>query len=106
MSISKAISLVKSKAPHTLKLEIEVKNIEEAIEAIEAGAEMILLDNMSPQDMKEVASINQGKALLEASGGITLETVSMVAKSGVDLISVGALTHSSKALDISLNFKI
>ncbi|MBH52359.1 MAG: nicotinate-nucleotide diphosphorylase (carboxylating) [Chloroflexi bacterium] len=106
MSISKAISLVKSKAPHTLKLEIEVKNIEEAIEAIEAGAEMILLDNMSPEDMKEVASINQGKALLEASGGITLETVSMVAKSGVDLISVGALTHSSKALDISLNFKI
>ena len=67
--------------------------------------EMILLDNMSPEAMAKVASLNRGRALLEASGGITLHSIQNIAKCGVDIISIGALTHSSKSLDISLNFK-
>jgi len=105
MSISEAIHLVKINAPHTLKLEIEVKNIEEAIEAFEAGAEMILLDNMTIEDMSKVVSMNNGRAILEASGRININSIHSIAKCGVDIISIGALTHSSKSLDISLNFK-
>jgi nicotinate-nucleotide pyrophosphorylase (carboxylating) len=105
MSISEAIHVVKINAPHTLKLEIEVKNIEEAIEAFEAGAEMILLDNMTIEDMSKVVSMNNGRAILEASGGININSIHSIAKCGVNIISIGALTHSSKSLDISLNFK-
>ena len=84
-------------------MEIEVESVDEAIEAIDAGADAVLLDNMTPDDMRRVASITGGRALLEASGGVTLDTVRAVAETGVDLISVGALTHSVRALDISLD---
>ena len=85
-----------------VKIEVESRNLEELHEALNAGADIIMLDNMSPELMKEAVWINNGRALLEASGGITQETLRAVAESGVDIISIGALTHSAKAFDISM----
>lgn len=93
-------------APHTLKVEVEVESVEEAREALEAGAHVILLDNMNLQDMRAAAALAKGRALTEASGGINLETVRAVAETGVDLISSGALTHSVAALDISMELQV
>jgi len=90
-------------SPHTLRLEVEVASLEEVRQALEAGAHVIMLDNMSIDAMRQAVGIVGGRALLEASGGVTLENVRAVAETGVDLISVGALTHSPKALDISLD---
>ena len=101
-SISEAVKKVRATAPHTLKIEVEVEDIEGLEEAIEAGADAVLLDNMSVKEIKEAALIANKRVLLEASGGITLETVEAIAKTGVDLISVGALTHSARSVDISL----
>jgi len=84
------------------QIELEVKTVPEAIEAAEAGADVIMLDNMRLEDMREAVKAVHGRALVEASGRITLDTVRAVAETGVDFISVGALTHSVKALDISL----
>ena len=103
LGLAEIIDLARARSPHTLRVEIEVESVEEAIAAIEAGADAVLLDNMTPDDMRRVASIAGGRALLEASGGVTLDTVRAVAETGVDLISVGALTHSVRALDISLD---
>jgi nicotinate-nucleotide pyrophosphorylase (carboxylating) len=85
-----------------LPVEVEVTRIREAEEALKGGATRLLLDNMSPSEMATVVQMAQGRATTEASGGITLENVRDVAQSGVDFISLGALTHSVKALDISL----
>jgi nicotinate-nucleotide pyrophosphorylase (carboxylating) len=82
---------------------VEVETVEEAREAMEANADAILLDNMSPEQMSQAVAIIQGRCLLEASGGVNLETVRAVAETGVDFISIGALTHSVSALDISLD---
>lgn len=101
-SIKNAIESAKSKAPHTLKIEVEVEDLAGVEEAIKAGADIIMLDNMDPGQMKKAVSFIDGRAIVEASGGITLDIVSDVAESGVDLISVGALTHSAKASDLSL----
>lgn len=101
-SIKNAIESAKSKAPHTLKIEVEVEDLAGVEEAIKAGADIIMLDNMDPGQMKKAVSFIDGRAIVEASGGISLDTVSDVAESGVDLISVGALTHSAKASDLSL----
>jgi nicotinate-nucleotide pyrophosphorylase (carboxylating) len=90
-------------SPHTLKVEVEVASLEEVRQALEAGAHIIMLDNMSIDAMRQAVGIVGGRALLEASGRVTLENVRAVAETGVDLISVGALTHSPKALDISLD---
>ena len=103
MGLAEIVDLARERSPHTLRVEIEVETVEEAIEAIEGGADVVLLDNMSPEDMRRVVEISGGRALLEASGGVTLDTVRAVAETGVDLISVGALTHSVRALDISLD---
>ena len=92
-------------APHTLKIEVEVESVEEAREALEAGAHILLLDNMNLEGMEEAVALAKGRALTEASGGINLESVRAVAETGVDLISVGALTHSVVALDISLELQ-
>lgn len=92
-------------APHTLNIEVEVQNMEEARQALDAGAETIMVDNMNLEDMRYVVQLCQGRALIEASGGITLENVRAVAETGVDLISIGALTHSAKALDIGLELE-
>ncbi len=93
-------------APHTLKVEVEVESVEEAREAMEAGAHILLLDNMNLEDMRAAADLARGHALTEASGGINLETVRAVAETGVDLISSGALTHSVAALDISMELQV
>ena len=106
ISLGDTVKLALLKRKHTLKVEVEVTNVSEAKEALDAGAEIILVDNMGIDDMKEVVSLAKGKAVVEASGGITLETVKSVASVGVDLISVGALTHSVKAVDISLDLEI
>lgn len=103
--ITKAITKLRSKVGHMTKIEVETRNLEELKEALEAGADIIMLDNMSPELMKQAVEITDGRALLEASGGITDETLRAVAESGVDIISIGALTHSVKAFDISMYIK-
>ena len=105
LGLAEIVSRARENSPHTLRVEIEVESIEEAREALEAGADVILLDNMSPEEMRQVVTLTEGRRLLEASGGINLETVRAVAETGVDLISVGALTHSVMAMDISLDLR-
>ncbi len=100
--IAEAIRLARLGAPHTLRVEIEVTSVDQALEALAAGAEVLLLDNMDLEDMRRVAGVAQGRALTEASGGITLDNIRAVAETGVDFISVGAITHSAPALDMSL----
>lgn len=99
--VRKAVELAK-KAHHLMKIEVEVKNAHELNEALDAGADIIMLDNMSLSDMKEAVKIAQGRVVLEASGNVSLENVRKVAETGVDIISVGALTHSARAVDISM----
>lgn len=103
-SITHAVTRAKAGAPHTIKIEVEVEDLEELEEAIEAGADAVLLDNMAPAEMRKAVAMAKGRVLLEASGGVTLDTVGQAAASGVDIISIGALTHSAPAVDISLNF--
>jgi nicotinate-nucleotide pyrophosphorylase (carboxylating) len=100
-SITKAVSLAKA-GHHLAKIEVEVENLNDLQEAIEAGADVIMLDNMSVNDMKEAVKIVQKRVPLEASGNVSLQNVREIAETGVDLISVGALTHSVVAADISL----
>ncbi|MDW8366919.1 MAG: carboxylating nicotinate-nucleotide diphosphorylase [Abditibacteriales bacterium] len=97
-----AVEQARRALPHTMKIEVEVKNLDELGEALEAHADIILLDNMTPDEMSAAVRLANGRALLEASGGIDERNVAEVAATGVDLISIGALTHSVKALDISL----
>ncbi|MFH1560594.1 MAG: carboxylating nicotinate-nucleotide diphosphorylase [Chloroflexota bacterium] len=105
LTMEDIIRRARENAPHTLRIEVEVETVDEAREALEARADTILLDNMSLEEMRQVVTLVQGRCLLEASGGINLGTVRAVAETGVDLISVGALTHSVRALDISLDMK-
>jgi nicotinate-nucleotide pyrophosphorylase (carboxylating) len=102
VGLEEAVKKARKRAPRAMKVEVEVESVKQAQEALSAGADIIMLDNMNVNDMRRVVKLVQGRALLEASGGITLDNVRSVAESGVDLISVGALTHSAKALDISL----
>ncbi len=88
------------------RVEIEVESVDAALEALKAGADIIMLDNMSIDDMKRAVGLCKGKVLLEASGGINLSNVRAVAETGVDLISVGAITHSARVLDMSLKLKV
>ena len=94
-----------SQASHTIRVEVEVESLEQVREAVEAGAHIIMLDNMPVDMMREAVGIIAGRASIEASGGITLATVRDVAQTGVDLISIGGLTHSTDALDISLDLE-
>jgi len=103
--ISAAVGRARQKAPHTSKIEVEVKNLHEVRDALSAKADTIMLDNMSIEEMRQAVSLIGGKALVEASGNISLNNVREVALTGVNLISVGALTHSVKAADISLLVK-
>ena len=103
VGLAEIVRRAKTGAPHTLKVEVEVESMEEAREALDARADVILLDNMAPEEMRRVVKMIGGRALVEASGGITLESVREVAETGVDIISVGALTHSVTALNISLD---
>jgi len=105
MSLKDIVAKAKQNAPQGLKVEVEVNTTQEALDAVEAGADIIMLDNMSPDEMRRVASLIPSQIKIEASGGITLANVQIAAKTGVNLISIGALTHSSKALDISLELE-
>jgi len=101
-SFKAMVARIRQRTSHLVKIQVEVESLEEAAEAAEAGADALLLDGMSPEQMEGVVRRYTGRILIEASGGITLENVRRVAETGVDLISVGALTHSPRALDISL----
>lgn len=103
--IKNAVENARKIVPHTLKIEVETTNFDEIREALEAGADIIMLDNMSCADMKKAVELIAGRAKVEASGNMGVRDVSEVAATGVDLISVGALTHSVTALDISMQFQ-
>ena len=104
-SLKEIVARAKQKAPRGIKVEVEVGNFQEAMEAVEGGADIIMLDNMSLEEMRRVVAAVSGKSKLEASGGITLDNVRDVALTGVYIISIGALTHSPRALDISLELE-
>lgn len=100
-SITNAVKTAKSKIGHTVKIEVEIESKEQLLEAIEAGADIIMFDNRSPEEIREWLPLVPPHVTTEASGGITIENLRGYAESGVDYISLGALTHSVKALDIS-----
>lgn len=102
--IKAAVAAVKKNIPHTLKIEVETENLAQIDEALEAGVDIIMLDNMSIEQMKEAVDHIAGRAVTEASGNMGERDLSMVAATGVDIISIGALTHTITALDISLKF--
>lgn len=102
--ITAAVQAAYAQAPHTMTVTVECDTLAQVEEAVEAGADIVLLDNMSIAQLEQAVEIVNGQAAIEASGGIDLETVSDVANTGVDIISVGALTHSAVALDIGLDF--
>lgn len=104
-SITAAVGGARKTAPHTLKIEVETETLDDVREALAAGADIIMLDNMTLEQMREAVELIAGNALTEASGGVNLDTVADIAATGVDLISVGALTHSSPAVDISMLFR-
>ncbi len=101
--ITKAVITLRQKVPHTLKIEVEVENLQQLQEALDAGVDIIMLDNMSIEDMRTAVDKTAGRALLEASGGINEESIVEVARTGVDFISTGAITHSVSSLDISFD---
>lgn len=103
--IGKAVAQARQSLPHTVKIEVETTNLAEVAEALEARAEIIMLDNMDDTMMRQAVELVGGRALLEASGGVNLETVTAIAQTGVDLISVGRLTHSAPSIDISLDLR-
>jgi len=100
--ITAAITRARQKLPHTLKIEVETRNMDEVQEALDARADIIMLDNMDYNQMRQGVELIAGRALVEASGGVNLDTVRDIAETGVNIISVGALTHSVKAADISM----
>lgn len=105
VDLGQTIKRARARAPHTVKIEVEVESVEAAIAATNAGADIVMLDNMSPVEMRTAVDQIAPHCTVEASGGITLANVAEVAQSGVDIISIGALTHSPTALDISLDYE-
>lgn len=101
-----ALRAVKAAIGHLVKIEIEVDTLDQLDEVLTEGADVVLLDNMTPAQLREAVARIKGRLLTEASGGVTLETVAAIAESGVDMISVGALTHSAKVLDVGLDIQI
>ncbi len=100
--IKKAVELAKNSCNHLQKIEIEVSSLTELIEAIDAGADVVMLDNMTLEDIKKAVRITGKKVMLEVSGNVTLKNIRSIAETGVDLISIGAITHSAPSSDISL----
>jgi nicotinate-nucleotide pyrophosphorylase (carboxylating) len=106
LGLAEAVRRVRAAVGPMVRVEVEVETAEQAAEAAGAGADMILLDNMAPAQLRAAVAAIGGRARSEASGGITLETVRAAAEAGVDFISVGALTHSARALDIGLDIAL
>lgn len=105
-SIAAAVKRARLNVPHPLRIEVEVETPGQVEEALEAGADIIMLDNMSVQDMAEMVKLIDGRALVEASGNMTCDSIGAVAAVGVDIISMGVLTHSSTSLDLSLDVRL
>jgi len=103
--IKQAVEAVRAAIPHTVKIEVETETLDQVKEALDSGADIIMLDNMPPELMKQAVELIEGKAITEASGNVTLDNIQDVAAAGVDIISVGAITHSVKAMDISMKFE-
>lgn len=104
--IMEAVRRARQGIPHTIKIEVETETLDQVREALAAAADIIMLDNMDNSAMREAVTIIGGRALVEASGGVRLETVRAIAETGVDIISVGALTHSAPAMDISMLLEV
>jgi nicotinate-nucleotide pyrophosphorylase (carboxylating) len=102
--VREAVQKARQRVSHTLKVEVEVENLQDLQIALEAGADVILLDNFSLEDLKTAVAVTAGHCLLEASGGVTLDRIRAIAETGVDFISCGALTHSARAIDVSMEF--
>jgi nicotinate-nucleotide pyrophosphorylase (carboxylating) len=104
--VAAAIARAKSYVGHLVKIEVEVDDLDQLREALSAGVDAVLLDNMSPKMLAEAVHMTAGAAILEASGGITLETIAAIAETGVDYVSSGAITHSAPTLDLGLDIRI
>ena len=105
MGLAEIIHRARDRAPHTVRIEVEVESVSDARIAMEAGADIVLLDNMTLADVREAAEALKGRCLTEASGNVTLDNVAAIAAAGVDMISVGALTHSAKTMNIGLDLE-
>lgn len=103
--IKQAVEAVRTAIPHTVKIEVETENLEQVQEALSCGVDIIMLDNMPPELMEKAVKLIDGRAITEASGNVSLANIKDVAASGVDIISIGAITHSVKAMDISMKFE-
>lgn len=103
-SIREAVDKVRGRIPHTIRVEVETDSLEQVKECLACGVDIIMLDNMTPEMMSTAVRLINGRALVEASGGVTLQTVEAIAMSGVDIISVGALTHSAPSCDIGMDW--
>jgi nicotinate-nucleotide pyrophosphorylase (carboxylating) len=104
-SVTEALNRARAGTPHGSKLEVEVETLAQLEEALAAGADIVLLDNFAPAEITDAVSRARGKALVEVSGGVTLDRIPELARAGVDVVSVGALTHSARAADISLEIE-
>ena len=104
--ISEAVSRVKKSAPHTSRIEVEVSTVQQIKEALDAGVDILLLDNMTPDKIADAVGLIDGRALVEASGGITLDNIRDYAEAGVDFISLGALTHGARSVDINMKIVV
>ncbi len=103
-SISEAVARVRARIPHTIRIEVETDTLEQVRECLACGVDIIMLDNMTPETMVDAVRIIDKRALVEASGGVTLDTVESIAMTGVDIISIAALTHSAPACDIGMDW--
>ncbi len=103
ISLSQACRLAKQQAPHGLRVSVEVESLSQVRQALQGHADIILLDNMTPSKIRQAVKIIKGQALVEVSGGITLQNIQDIAKTGIDIISIGALTHSAPAMDLSMD---
>jgi nicotinate-nucleotide pyrophosphorylase (carboxylating) len=103
-SIREAVDKLRERIPHTIRIEVETDSLDQVEECLACGADIIMLDNMTPEMMAKAVRIINGRALVEASGGVTLDTVESIAMSGVNIISIGALTHSAPSCDIGMDW--
>ncbi|MGC9195297.1 MAG: carboxylating nicotinate-nucleotide diphosphorylase [Syntrophobacteraceae bacterium] len=102
--VAQSVRLARENGAHSLRVEVEVENIGQLREALEAGADIVLLDNFSPDKLREAVAVASGRVLLEASGGVNLKSVGAIAQTGVDFVSCGAITHSARAIDLTMEF--